>query len=115
MGLNTVAIHSDKTQWERNRILKLGRAGRLGHRGTAFTLVNNINKCLFLKVVNWVKPTGSQLPPPPPPPSSSTRLTSTSSRGRRSRKPRKVERMMSLVTKTNLLDIIWKHNRRLKR
>lgn len=23
MGLNTVAIHSDKTQWERNRILKV--------------------------------------------------------------------------------------------
>ncbi|KAI3368680.1 hypothetical protein L3Q82_025675 [Scortum barcoo] len=104
--LNTVAIHSDKTQWERNRILRglldgdfevvistgvlgrgldlvnvrlvvnfdmpntmdeyvhqVGRAGRLGHRGTAITFLNNNNKRLFLEVVNRVKPTGSILPP----------------------------------------------------
>uniref|UniRef100_A0A673ZKI3 DEAD (Asp-Glu-Ala-Asp) box polypeptide 59 n=1 Tax=Salmo trutta TaxID=8032 RepID=A0A673ZKI3_SALTR len=54
---------------------QLGRAGRLGHRGT-------------------VKPTGSQLPPPAPQLPSPPRA-----------------RMMSLVTKTNLLDIIRKHNR----
>uniref|UniRef100_A0A8C6S7N6 RNA helicase n=1 Tax=Neogobius melanostomus TaxID=47308 RepID=A0A8C6S7N6_9GOBI len=105
-GLKAVAIHSDKTQWERNRIIRglldgdfevvvstgvlgrgldlvnvrvvvnfdmpntmdeyvhqVGRAGRLGHRGTAITFLNNNNKRLFLEVVNRVKPTGSILPP----------------------------------------------------
>ncbi|KAK7889810.1 hypothetical protein WMY93_025370 [Mugilogobius chulae] len=99
-GLNSVAIHSDKTQWERNRIIRglldgdfevvvstgvlgrgldlvnvrlvvnfdmpnsmdeyvhqVGRAGRLGHRGTAITFLNNNNKRLFLEVVNRVRPT----------------------------------------------------------
>ncbi|TRZ02865.1 hypothetical protein DNTS_026731 [Danionella cerebrum] len=100
MGLNTIAIHSDKMQWERNKIVKydvvvstgilgrgldlvnvklvvnfdmpanmdeyvhqIGRAGRLGHRGTAITFMNNNNKRLFLEMVTRVKPTGSILPP----------------------------------------------------
>lgn len=106
MSLNTVAIHSDKMQWERNKIVKgllegqfdvvistgilgrgldlvnvklvinfdmpsnmdeyvhqIGRAGRLGHRGTAITFMNNNNKRLFLEMVKRVKPTGSILPP----------------------------------------------------
>uniref|UniRef100_A0AAV2KUB8 Kinesin-like protein KIF14 n=1 Tax=Knipowitschia caucasica TaxID=637954 RepID=A0AAV2KUB8_KNICA len=105
-GLKSVAIHSDKTQWERNRIIRslldgdfevvvstgvlgrgldlvnvrlvvnfdmpksldeyvhqVGRAGRLGHRGTAITFLNNNNKRLFLDVVNRVQQTGSILPP----------------------------------------------------
>ncbi|XP_038856676.1 probable ATP-dependent RNA helicase DDX59 [Salvelinus namaycush] len=153
MGLNTVAIHSDKTQWERNRILKgllegdfevvvstgvlgrgldlvnvklvvnfdmppnmdeyvhqVGRAGRLGHRGTAITFVNNDNKRLFLEVVNRVKPTGSQLPPQL---LNSPHLHEQQRRDKQKAKQRGEDDIM--VTKSNLLDIIQKHNRSSKR
>ncbi|CDQ85337.1 unnamed protein product [Oncorhynchus mykiss] len=153
MGLNTVAIHSDKTQWERNRILKgllegdfevvvstgvlgrgldlvnvklvvnfdmppnmdeyvhqVGRAGRLGHRGTAITFVNNDNKRLFLEVVNRVKPTGSQLPPQL---LNSPHLHEQQRRDKQKAKQRGEDDIM--VTKNNLLSIIRKHNRSSKR
>ncbi|XP_069497330.1 probable ATP-dependent RNA helicase DDX59 [Ambystoma mexicanum] len=42
---------------------QIGRAGRLGHKGTAITFVNKKNKNLFWDVVKRVKPTGSILPP----------------------------------------------------
>ncbi|XP_029939948.1 probable ATP-dependent RNA helicase DDX59 [Salarias fasciatus] len=123
-GLTSVAIHSDKSQWERNRILRglldgdfevvistgvlgrgldlvnvrlvvnfdmpntmdeyvhqVGRAGRLGHRGTAITLLNNNNKRLFLE--------------------------------RRERQKHKTG-LDDMVTKNNLIDIIKKHDRRKK-
>ncbi|XP_051233383.1 probable ATP-dependent RNA helicase DDX59 isoform X1 [Dicentrarchus labrax] len=150
-GLETVAIHSDKTQWERNRILRglldgdfevvistgvlgrgldlvnvrlvvnfdmpntmdeyvhqVGRAGRLGHRGTAITFVNNNNKRLFLEVVNRVKPTGSILPP--------QLLNSPHLHEQQRREKQKAKQGSDdvLVTKNNLLDIIKKHDRRKK-
>uniref|UniRef100_UPI0037E954BF probable ATP-dependent RNA helicase DDX59 n=1 Tax=Semicossyphus pulcher TaxID=241346 RepID=UPI0037E954BF len=150
-GLNTVAIHSDKTQWERNRILRglldgdfevvistgvlgrgldlvnvrlvvnfdmpntmdeyvhqVGRAGRLGHRGTAITFLNNNNKRLFLEVVNRVKPTGSILPP--------QLLNSPHLHEQQRRQKQKAKQGPDdvLVTKNNLLDIIRKHDRRKK-
>ncbi|XP_076007532.1 putative ATP-dependent RNA helicase DDX59 [Genypterus blacodes] len=151
MGLNTVAIHSDKSQWERNRILtgllegdfevvvstgvlgrgldlvnvklvvnfdmpnsmdeyvhQVGRAGRLGHRGTAITFVNNNNKRLFLDVVNRVKPTGSILPPQL---LNSPHLHEQQRRERQKAKPGLED---ALVTKNNLIDIIRKHDRRKK-
>ncbi|KAF6725131.1 putative ATP-dependent RNA helicase DDX59 [Oryzias melastigma] len=147
-GLTTVAIHSDKKQWERNRILKglldgeyevvistgvlgrgldlvnvrlvvnfdmpntmdeyvhqVGRAGRLGHRGTAITFLNNNNKRLFLSVVNRVKPTGSILPP---------QLLNSPYLHEQQRKERQKSTLGpgdTLVTKSNLLDIIKKHHR----
>ncbi|XP_016382461.1 putative ATP-dependent RNA helicase DDX59 [Sinocyclocheilus rhinocerous] len=148
MGLNTVAIHSDKMQWERNKIVKgllegqfevvvstgilgrgldlvnvklvvnfdmpanmdeyvhqIGRAGRLGHRGTAITFMNNNNKWLFLDIVNRVKPTGSILPPQllnsPHLHEQQRRATQRSSRGED-----------VLVSKSNLIDIIRKHDKR---
>uniref|UniRef100_A0A3B3DV06 RNA helicase n=1 Tax=Oryzias melastigma TaxID=30732 RepID=A0A3B3DV06_ORYME len=147
-GLTTVAIHSDKKQWERNRILKglldgeyevvistgvlgrgldlvnvrvvvnfdmpntmdeyvhqVGRAGRLGHRGTAITFLNNNNKRLFLSVVNRVKPTGSILPP---------QLLNSPYLHEQQRKERQKSTLGpgdTLVTKNNLLDIIKKHHR----
>uniref|UniRef100_A0A3P9MIY8 RNA helicase n=1 Tax=Oryzias latipes TaxID=8090 RepID=A0A3P9MIY8_ORYLA len=147
-GLTTVAIHSDKKQWERNRILKglldgeyevvistgvlgrgldlvnvrlvvnfdmpntmdeyvhqVGRAGRLGHRGTAITFLNNNNKRLFLGVVNRVKPTGSILPP---------QLLNSPylhEQQRRERQKSTLGPEDTLVTKNNLLDIIKKHHR----
>ncbi|XP_075896784.1 putative ATP-dependent RNA helicase DDX59 [Nelusetta ayraudi] len=151
--LSTVAIHSDKSQWERNRILRglldgdfdvvistgvlgrgldlvnvrvvvnfdmpntmdeyvhqVGRAGRLGHRGTAITFLNNNNKRLFLEVVNRVKPTGSILPP--------QLLNSPhlheQQRRQRQRARQGPESDEALVTKDNLLDIIKKHDRRKK-
>ncbi|KAJ8376170.1 hypothetical protein SKAU_G00067500 [Synaphobranchus kaupii] len=147
MALNTVAIHSDKPQCERNRILKgllegefevvvstgvlgrgldlvnvklvvnfdmpssmdeyvhqVGRAGRLGYRGTAITLVNNNNKRLFLDVVNRVKPTGSLLPP---------QLLNSPHLHEQHRRERQRSRRGedTIVTKNNLIDIIRKHDR----
>ncbi|XP_007233278.3 probable ATP-dependent RNA helicase DDX59 isoform X1 [Astyanax mexicanus] len=147
MGLNAVAIHSDKKQWERNRILKgllegqfevvvstgvlgrgldlvnvklvvnfdmpanmdeyvhqIGRAGRLGHRGTAITFMNNNNKRLFLDIVNRVKPTGSQLPPQL---LNSPHLHEQQRRARQ----RSNHGQDDVVTKNNLLDIIRRHDR----
>ncbi|XP_051930515.1 probable ATP-dependent RNA helicase DDX59 [Hippocampus zosterae] len=149
-GLNTVAIHSDKSQLERNRILKglldgdfevvistgvlgrgldlanvrvvvnfdmpntmdeyvhqVGRAGRLGHRGTAITFLNNNNKRLFLGVVNRVKPTGTILPP--------QLLNSPHLHEQQRReKQAKFGPVDTLVNKNNLIDIIKKHDRRKK-
>ncbi|XP_061593172.1 probable ATP-dependent RNA helicase DDX59 [Cololabis saira] len=150
-GLTTVAIHSDKNQWERNRILRgllegdfevvvstgvlgrgldlvnvrlvvnfdmpntmdeyvhqVGRAGRLGHRGTAITFINNNNKRLFSEVVNRVKPTGSILPP---------QLLNSPHLHEQQRRGRQKTKMGSggkQVTKDNLLDIIRKHDRQKK-
>ncbi|XP_048715960.2 putative ATP-dependent RNA helicase DDX59 isoform X1 [Caretta caretta] len=42
---------------------QVGRAGRLGHSGTAITFINNNSKKLFWDVVKRVKPTGTILPP----------------------------------------------------
>ncbi|RXM99411.1 putative ATP-dependent RNA helicase DDX59 [Acipenser ruthenus] len=104
MDLKTVSIHSDKSQIERNRILQVGRAGRLGHRGTAITFINNNNKRLFLEVVNRVKPTGSLLPP---------QLLNSLYLHEQMRKEtqRKKHGEDSTVTKDNLMDIIRKHDR----
>ncbi|KAM3619736.1 uncharacterized protein V6R79_012882 [Siganus canaliculatus] len=150
-GLNTVAIHSDKRQWERNRILRgllggdfdvvistgvlgrgldlvnvrlvvnfdmpntmdeyvhqVGRAGRLGHRGTAITFLNNNNKRLFLHVVNRVKPTGSILPP------QLLNSPHLHEQQRRERQKAKQGPDDTLVTSNNLIDIIKKHDRRKK-
>ncbi|KAM9386291.1 putative ATP-dependent RNA helicase DDX59 [Pholidichthys leucotaenia] len=150
-GLTAVAIHSDKRQWERNRILRglldgdfevvistgvlgrgldlvnvrlvvnfdmpntmdeyvhqVGRAGRLGHRGTAITFLNNNNKRLFLEVVNRVKPTGSILPP------QLLNSPHLHEQLRREKQKSKNESGDSLVTKNNLLDIIKKHDWRKK-
>ncbi|XP_025998245.1 putative ATP-dependent RNA helicase DDX59 [Astatotilapia calliptera] len=150
-GLTAVAIHSDKSQWERNRILRglldgdfevvistgvlgrgldlvnvrlvvnfdmpntmdeyvhqVGRAGRLGHRGTAITLLNNNNKRLFLEVVSRVKPTGSILPP------QLLNSPHLHEQQRREKQRNKKDHEDSLVTTNNLLDIIKKHDRRKK-
>uniref|UniRef100_H3CXJ2 RNA helicase n=1 Tax=Tetraodon nigroviridis TaxID=99883 RepID=H3CXJ2_TETNG len=149
--LKTVAIHSDKSQRERNRILRglldgefevvistgvlgrgldlvnvrlvvnfdmpntmdeyvhqVGRAGRLGHRGTAITFLNNNNKRLFLEVVNRVKPTGSILPP--------QLLNSPHLHEQQRRQKQKAKHGFDdvLVTKNSLLDIIRKHDRHKK-
>ncbi|XP_029110517.1 putative ATP-dependent RNA helicase DDX59 [Scleropages formosus] len=148
MALNTVAIHSDKPQCERNRILKgllegefevvvstgvlgrgldlinvklvvnfdmpanmdeyvhqIGRAGRLGHRGTAITFINNNNKRLFLEVVSRVKPTGSLLPP---------QLLNSPHLHEQERRARQRSKQGedTTVTKNNLIDIIRRHDRR---
>ncbi|XP_073700503.1 probable ATP-dependent RNA helicase DDX59 [Garra rufa] len=148
MGLNTVAIHSDKKQWERNKIVKgllegqyevvvstgilgrgldlvnvklvvnfdmpanmdeyvhqIGRAGRLGHRGTAITFMNNNSKRLFLDIVNRVKPTGSLLPP--------QLLNSPHLHEQQRRaKQKSGHREDIIVSKSNLIDIIRKHDKR---
>ncbi|XP_077441357.1 putative ATP-dependent RNA helicase DDX59 [Vanacampus margaritifer] len=150
-GLNTVAIHSDKSQLERNRILKglldgdfevvistgvlgrgldlanvrvvvnfdmpntmdeyvhqVGRAGRLGHRGTAITFLNNNNKRLFLGVVNRVKPTGTILPP------QLLNSPHLHEQQRREKQQAKLGPGDTIVNTNNLIDIIKKHDRRNK-
>ncbi|XP_036375832.1 probable ATP-dependent RNA helicase DDX59 [Megalops cyprinoides] len=147
MALNAVAIHSDKPQCERNRILKgllegefevvvstgvlgrgldlvnvklvvnfdmpsnmdeyvhqVGRAGRLGYRGTAITFLNNNNKRLFLEVVNRVKPTGSLLPP---------QLLNSPHLHEQQRRERQKNKKGedTIVAKNDLIDIIRKHDR----
>lgn len=86
----------------------MGRAGRLGHRGTAITFLNNNNKRLFLEVVNRVKPTGSILPP------QLLNSPHLHEQQRRERQKAKLESEDTLVTKNNLIDIIRKHDRRKK-
>nr|XP_061791222.1 probable ATP-dependent RNA helicase DDX59 [Nerophis lumbriciformis] len=150
-GLNTVAIHSDKSQMERNRILKglldgnfevvistgvlgrgldlanvklvvnfdmpntmdeyvhqVGRAGRLGHRGTAITFLNNNNKRLFMSVVNRVKPTGTILPP------QLLNSPHLHEQQRREKQQPKLRHGETLVNKNNLINIIKKHDRHKK-
>ncbi|CAL9695439.1 unnamed protein product [Knipowitschia caucasica] len=145
-GLKSVAIHSDKTQWERNRIIRslldgdfevvvstgvlgrgldlvnvrlvvnfdmpksldeyvhqVGRAGRLGHRGTAITFLNNNNKRLFLDVVNRVQQTGSILPP--------QLLNSPHLHEQQRRAKLKENSNDVVVTQSNILDIIKKHKK----
>lgn len=88
--------------------VQVGRAGRLGHRGTAITFLNNNNKRLFLEVVNRVKPTGSILPP------QLLNSPHLHEQQRRERQKAKQGPDDVLVTKNNLLDIIRKHDRRKK-
>ncbi|MBN3276860.1 DDX59 helicase, partial [Polyodon spathula] len=85
-------------------IHQVGRAGRLGHRGTTIMFINNNNKRLFLEVVNRVKPTGSLLPP--------QLLNSLYLHEQmRNEKQRKKNDEGITVTKDNLMDIIRKHYR----
>ncbi|XP_061539665.1 probable ATP-dependent RNA helicase DDX59 isoform X1 [Phycodurus eques] len=150
-GLKTVAIHSDKSQLERNHILKgllggdfevvistgvlgrgldlanvrvvvnfdmpntmdeyvhqVGRAGRLGHRGTAITFLNNNNRRLFLGVVKRVKPTGTILPP------QLLNSPHLHEQQRREKQQAKLGPGDILVNKNNLIEIIKKHDRRKK-
>lgn len=88
--------------------IQVGRAGRLGHRGTAITFLNNSNKRLFIEVVKRVKPTGSILPP--------QLLNSPHLHEQQRREKQKAKQGPddALVTKNNLIDIIRKHDRRNK-
>ncbi|XP_075384892.1 putative ATP-dependent RNA helicase DDX59 isoform X2 [Tenrec ecaudatus] len=83
---------------------QVGRAGRLGQRGTAITFINNNSKRLFWDVVKRVKPTGTILPP--------QLLNSPYLHDQRRREQQKVSQAQSsLVTGANLMDIIRKHDK----
>lgn len=86
------------------RSFQIGRAGRLGHRGTAITFMNNNNKRLFLDIVDRVKPTGSQLPP---------QLLNSPHLHEQMRRAKQKRNLRDdvLVTKSNLIDIIRRHDR----
>ncbi|XP_078286554.1 putative ATP-dependent RNA helicase DDX59 [Rhinoraja longicauda] len=147
-GLKSVAMHSDKAQCDRNKILQgllqgdhevvvstgvlgrgldlvnvrlvvnfdmprtmdeyvhqVGRAGRLGHRGTAITFVNNGNSRHFLELVKRVKPTGTLLPP--------QLLNSPYLAEQQRREQQRIKRQaqQDLGTGDSLIDIIRKHDR----
>ncbi|KAM4021619.1 putative ATP-dependent RNA helicase DDX59 [Anomaloglossus baeobatrachus] len=145
--LECVAIHSEKSQAERTKILQgllegqydvvvstgvlgrgldllhvklvvnfdmpssmdeyvhqIGRAGRLGHRGTALTFINNNNKNLFWDLVKRVQPTGSLLPP--------QLLNSPYVQEQKRREQRKHPRQNKVVTGDQILDLIRKHDKK---
>ncbi|KAL8178215.1 UNVERIFIED_CONTAM: DEAD (Asp-Glu-Ala-Asp) box polypeptide 59 [Gekko kuhli] len=84
---------------------QVGRAGRLGHSGTAITFINNNSKKLFWDVVKRVKPTGTILPP--------LLLNSPYLHDqKRKEQQRSKQSQNGLVTTDNLVDIIRKHDRR---
>ncbi|XP_025899634.1 probable ATP-dependent RNA helicase DDX59 [Nothoprocta perdicaria] len=83
---------------------QVGRAGRLGHSGTAITFINNNSKKLFWDVVKRVKPTGTILPP--------QLLNSPYLHDQKRREQQRLKQLHnSLVTGDNLMDIIRKHDK----
>ncbi|KAM5205921.1 putative ATP-dependent RNA helicase DDX59 isoform 1-T2 [Hipposideros larvatus] len=146
-GLQSISMHSEKSQVERESILKglldgeyevvvstgvlgrgldlisvklvvnfdmpssmdeyvhqVGRVGRLGRTGTAITFINNNSKRLFWDVAKRVEPTGSILPP---------QLLNSPYLHDQKRKEQQRDRQTqsNLVTGTNLMDIIRKHDK----
>ncbi|XP_031756898.1 probable ATP-dependent RNA helicase DDX59 isoform X2 [Xenopus tropicalis] len=145
-GLECVAMHSDKSQVERMKILQgllqgeydvvvstgvlgrgldlvnvklvvnfdmpssmdeyvhqIGRAGRLGHRGTAITFINKNNRNLFWDLVKRVQPTGSLLPP--------QLLNSPYVQEQKKVDERLRRDKEKVVTGDQILDLIRKHDR----
>ncbi|XP_020640349.3 putative ATP-dependent RNA helicase DDX59 [Pogona vitticeps] len=83
---------------------QVGRAGRLGHTGTAITFINNNSKKLFWDVVKRVEPTGTILPP--------QLLNSPYLHDQRRKEQQRNKKSQSgLVTGDNLMDIIRKHDK----
>ncbi|XP_060705545.1 probable ATP-dependent RNA helicase DDX59 [Hemiscyllium ocellatum] len=84
---------------------QVGRAGRLGHQGTAITFVNNSSSKHFLELVRRVKPTGTLLPP--------QLLNSPylNEQQRREQLRNKQRAQQDVVTGKSLIDIIRKHDR----
>ncbi|KFO72402.1 putative ATP-dependent RNA helicase DDX59 [Cuculus canorus] len=83
---------------------QVGRAGRLGHNGTAITFINNNGKKLFWDVVKRVKPTGTILPP--------QLLNSPYLHDQKRREQQRLKQLQnSLVTGGNIMDIIRKHDK----
>ncbi|NXG54153.1 DDX59 helicase, partial [Hemiprocne comata] len=83
---------------------QVGRAGRLGHSGTAITFINNNSKKLFWDVVKRVKPTGTILPP--------QLLNSPYLHDQKRREQQRLKHLQnSLVTGDNIMDIIRKHDK----
>ncbi|XP_077134253.1 putative ATP-dependent RNA helicase DDX59 [Ranitomeya variabilis] len=144
--LECVAIHSEKSQSERTKIVQgllegqydvvvstgvlgrgldlvhvklvvnfdmpssmdeyvhqIGRAGRLGHRGTAITFINKNNKNLFWDLVKRVQPTGSLLPP---------QLLNSPYLQEQKRLEHRKHHQNKVVTGDQILDLIRKHDKR---
>lgn len=94
-------------------IHQIGRAGRLGSKGLAFTFINNSNKSVFLDLVEIVKAHGVKLPDEL---LNSPHLSSQKYERDRKRTGRKRKREGSYVNRENLMDILKKSTfrRRLK-
>ncbi|XP_072276176.1 probable ATP-dependent RNA helicase DDX59 isoform X2 [Pyxicephalus adspersus] len=83
---------------------QIGRAGRLGNRGTAITFINKNNKNLFWDLVKRVQPTGSLLPP--------QLLNSPYVLDQKRSEQRKHQYKDRLVTGEQILSLIKKHDKR---
>ncbi|XP_077308851.1 putative ATP-dependent RNA helicase DDX59 [Lithobates pipiens] len=82
---------------------QIGRAGRLGNRGTAITFINKNNKNLFWDLVKRVEPTGSLLPP--------QLLNSSYLLEQKSLEQRKHQDQDRLMTGKQILNLIRKHDK----
>ncbi|KAM9324546.1 putative ATP-dependent RNA helicase DDX59 [Gastrophryne carolinensis] len=83
---------------------QIGRAGRLGNRGTAITFINKNNKNLFWDLVKRVEPTGSLLPP--------QLLHSPYLLEQKRVEQKKRQDRDKLVTGDQILNLIRKHDKR---
>ncbi|XP_073427854.1 probable ATP-dependent RNA helicase DDX59 isoform X2 [Dendrobates tinctorius] len=82
---------------------QIGRAGRLGHRGTAITFINKNNKNLFWDLVKRVQPTGSLLPP---------QLLNSPYLQEQKRLEQRKHHQNKVVTGDQILDLIRKHDKK---
>ncbi|XP_044528734.1 probable ATP-dependent RNA helicase DDX59 isoform X4 [Gracilinanus agilis] len=100
----TLVVNFDMPSSMDEYVHQVGRAGRLGHNGTAITFINNNTKKLFLDIVKRVKPTGSILPP--------QLLNSPYLHDQKRKEQQRVNQAQNtLVTGDNLMDIIKKHDK----
>uniref|UniRef100_A0A5F8GT65 RNA helicase n=1 Tax=Monodelphis domestica TaxID=13616 RepID=A0A5F8GT65_MONDO len=100
----TLVVNFDMPSSMDEYVHQVGRAGRLGHNGTAITFINNNTKKLFWDIVKRVKPTGSILPP--------QLLNSPYLHDQKRKEQQRVNQgQNTLVTGDNLMDIIKKHDK----
>ncbi|XP_048473561.1 probable ATP-dependent RNA helicase DDX59 [Rhincodon typus] len=101
----TLVVNFDMPPTMDEYVHQVGRAGRLGHQGTAITFVNNSSSKHFLELVKRVKPTGTLLPP--------QLLNSPylNEQQRREQLRNKQRAQQDVVTGKSLIDIIRKHDR----
>lgn len=91
-------------------IHQVGRAGRLGKTGWALTFINNTNKSVFLDLVETLQPLGVKLPEEL---QNSPYLLQQKQRINGSSRKRKHKD--TLLTHTNLMDLIKRNSTRRKK
>ncbi|XP_011365563.1 probable ATP-dependent RNA helicase DDX59 [Pteropus vampyrus] len=99
----TLVVNFDMPSSMDEYVHQVGRAGRLGQKGTAITFLNNNSKRLFWDIAKRVAPTGSLLP--------AQLLNSPHLHDQRRREQQRRGRAHGLVTGANLMDVIRRHEK----